>query len=121
MPTRRFLLAAVLALALAACAGEPAADTPTESGASATVAIDTFAYEPGTITVPVGTTVTWTNEDATRHTVTAGSEDAPDPERCGQAGGEQDDAVSTTFDEPGTVAYYCVLHPFMTGEVVVEG
>src|SRR5215217_3160484 len=72
-----------------------------------------FAFEPGTLTVPAGTTVTWTNTGNRPHTVTAddGSFDSGrlDP-------GEQ---FSQTFDQPGTFAYHCGFHPEMQGSIVV--
>src|SRR5918993_1080133 len=72
-----------------------------------------FTFEPGTLTVPAGATVTWTNAGSRPHTVTAddGSFDSGrlDP-------GEQ---FSQTFDQPGTFAYFCGFHPDMQGEIVV--
>jgi plastocyanin len=72
-----------------------------------------FAFEPGTLTVAAGATVTWTNEGSRPHTVTAddGSFDSGrlDP-------GEQ---FSQTFDQPGTFAYHCGFHPEMQGSIVV--
>ena len=120
--TTALLTASVLALGLAACdATAPAGDAPTPAApdASTSVEIDDFAYDPETTTVAAGTTVTWSNEDATRHTVTAGSEDAPEPDRFDEEVTEQGQTVEVTFDEPGTYAYYCVVHPFMTGTVEV--
>lgn len=120
--TRRSTLAvlAALALGLAACSGDDPA-TPATAGGEATVEIDDFAYAPGTVTVEVGTTVVWSNEDATRHTVTAGTEDAPAPDDFDLEVDEQGQTVRRTFDEPGTHAYFCELHPFMTGTVEVTG
>jgi plastocyanin len=77
-----------------------------------------IAFQPSELTVAVGTTVTWTNADVVRHTVTSG---AP-----GEADGTFDEplaaegSASITFDEPGTFAYHCDLHRNMTGEIVVE-
>src|SRR5215207_6548556 len=72
-----------------------------------------FAFEPATVTVPAGATVTWTNTGSRPHTVTAddGSFDSGrlDP-------GEQ---FSQTFDQPGTFTYHCGFHPEMQGEIVV--
>jgi plastocyanin len=72
-----------------------------------------FSFEPATLTVPLGATVTWTNAGNRRHTVTAddGSFDSGrlDP-------GEQ---FSQTFDQPGTFTYHCGFHPEMTGAIVV--
>lgn len=87
---------------------------------SATVQIATFAFAPETITVPSGTTVTWVNEDATRHTVTAGTEQQPGDLFDSEVQ-EMGDEVTVTFDQPGTYEYFCVLHPFMTGVIEVTG
>ncbi len=118
-----FLLAAA-AFALAACsgAGTTATDTgaaPAPSDGPQRVAIDDFAFSPETLSVPAGTTVTWSNEDATSHTVTAGSEDEPDPQAFDLEVDEQGQTVAFTFEDAGTYAYYCELHPFMTGTIEV--
>jgi plastocyanin len=77
------------------------------------VSVVDFAFEPGTVSVPVGATVTWTNTGSRPHTVTAddGSFDSGrlDP-------GEQ---FSQTFDQPGTFTYHCGFHPEMQGSIVV--
>src|SRR5918997_5012518 len=81
--------------------------------AAVAVQVVDFAFEPGTLTVPAGATVTWTNAGNRPHTVTAddGSFDSGrlDP-------GEQ---FSQTFDQPGTFAYHCGFHPEMLGSIVV--
>lgn len=77
-------------------------------------------FQPDTATVGVGGTVTWTNDDTAAHTVTSGTAtDGPD--------GTFDSSIimagktfSNTFDEAGTYDYFCVVHPWMTGKVVVE-
>jgi len=79
------------------------------------VSIASLAFGPAAITIPVGTTVTWTNnEDAIPHTSTSddGIWDSAtlDP-------GEQ---FSFTFDEPGTYTYFCRIHPSMQATIVVE-
>src|SRR5215212_5355794 len=77
------------------------------------ISVVDFAFEPGTLSVPAGATVTWTNTGSRPHTVTAddGSFDSGrlDP-------GEQ---FSQTFDQPGTFAYHCGFHPEMQGSIVV--
>jgi plastocyanin len=78
-----------------------------------------ISFDPGTITVEAGTTVTFTNEDIVRHTVTSGEPGEPDDE-FDENLPDQGDTVQITFDEPGTFVYYCDLHRNMTGEVVVE-
>jgi plastocyanin len=80
------------------------------------VAIKGFAFGPTTITVKVGTKVTWTNQDSVVHTVTADSlsSDAPD-----SATFEQGKSFSFTFTKAGTYNYHCATHPYMKGTVIV--
>jgi plastocyanin len=77
-----------------------------------------IAFEPAQLTVAVGTTVTWTNADVVRHTVTSGAPGEPDGTFDEPLAAEG--SASVTFDEPGTFVYHCDLHRNMTGEVVVE-
>lgn len=123
MTTHLKVLFASTAFALAACSGAAGTTEAPGSPAAATeqVAIDDFAFRPETVTVPAGTTITWSNEDATSHTVTAGDEDAPDPDTFDLTVDARGQVVEFTFDEAGSYAYYCVLHPFMTGVVEVTG
>ena len=85
-----------------AAAGDPA-DT-----------ISDFKFTPGTITVHVGDTVTWTNNGPTNHTATAndGSFNTGTLKK-GQS-------ASHTFTKTGTFAYICAIHPFMKGTIVVD-
>jgi len=91
--------------------------TPVPSAASGapgrTVTIVDFAFEPGEVRVPVGTTVAWQNAGTAPHTVTAreGSFDSGTI-----AAGA---SFSRTFAAPGTFAFACQFHPEMTGTVVV--
>ena len=81
------------------------------------VVIDNYAFAPATMTVPVGTTITWTNNDSDIHSVAA---DDGDPVMFKSAGLDTDDKYSFTFTKPGTYAYHCGLHPHMTGTIVVQ-
>lgn len=112
-------LALVTALALvAAGCGDDAPDAAAPA-ADAAVTVEGFAYDPDPVTVATGTTIDWTNEDSVAHTVTAGVPGEPDDafdERLDGDGG----TASITFDDPGTYTYFCVFHPQMTAEVVVE-
>lgn len=79
----------------------------------AAVAVQGFAFQPTTIDVPPGTEVTWTNNDPEAHTVTAENgefESGPI---------EPDGTFATTFERPGSVAYFCAIHPSMRGTVRV--
>lgn len=77
------------------------------------VAVQAFVYDSAELTVTVGTTVTWTNNDPVAHTVT-------DVNQAWDSGlFEQGYTYSKTFTEPGTYDYYCIPHPMMIGRVVV--
>lgn len=85
-----------------------------EAEQTSKVAIENFAYTPATITVKKGTTVTWTNQDETKHDVNA---DGGTFKSELLAKGE---SFSFTFDEVGTFKYHCTPHPNMLGTVIVE-
>lgn len=81
--------------------------------ATNTVAIQNFAFSPATVTIKIGTTVTWTNHDQDAHTVTAMSGLFHSPTlNTGQS-------YHYTFTTPGRFDYLCTIHPFMTATVVV--
>jgi plastocyanin len=80
------------------------------------VTIDNYMFSPGTLTVPVGTAVTWTNRDFEVRTVTA--DDTPPTFKS--AGLDTDDTFSFNFNKAGTFVYHCSLHPRMTGKIVVK-
>ena len=82
--------------------------------AAPAVTIKDDAFSPQTLAVGVGQTVTFTNDDDDAHTVTAtdGSFDSK--------GLDTNGAWRHTFIKPGTYAYFCELHPFMKGTIVVK-
>jgi plastocyanin len=84
--------------------------------ASAEVKIDNFSFTPATLTVAVGTTVTWTNRDDIPHTVVS----TDDPKAFKSKVLDTDEKFSFTFSKPGTYPYFCSVHPKMTGTVVVK-
>jgi plastocyanin len=91
-------------------------DTNNDEPDPVSVSIKDAAFTPASITVKVGTTVTWTNNDDMSHTVTADNlvGDAPStPELV------KGDTYSFTFKEVGTYKYHCKIHSSMTGTVVV--
>jgi len=103
---RRGIPLAVLALAFAA--GAFAAP------AKHTVTIEAVKYDPPTLTVRQGDTVTWINKDPYPHTVTA--KGAFDSKEIGA-----DRKWTYVARKPGRYDYICTLHPNMKGTLVVEG
>ncbi len=112
---------------------EPTDTTEPPAAAGATVSIPEGAFDPANaataftppeLTVAVGTTVVWTNDDAIAHTVTSGGSDGT----TGTPDGTFDsgflnagDTFSYTFDQAGEFDYFCIPHPWMIGKVIVEG
>ncbi len=112
--SRRLLLAAVALLAAtvfaAGCggAGESAAVATTEVKMA-----KSYRFDPQTIEIEAGETVTWTNEDNFTHTVEV---DGQEDQKVGRG-----DSVSIRFGEPGTYDYVCTLHRHdMDGTVIVR-
>ncbi|WP_050997403.1 MULTISPECIES: plastocyanin/azurin family copper-binding protein [Frankia] len=103
-----------MASASAGAAGGGGAAADGKPVSTARVAIQNFAFSPATVTVKVGTTVTWTNQDSEPHTVTAKSGPGPDSPTLDQGATYQ-----YTFTKAGQYAYLCTIHPFMVGTVVV--
>ena len=128
----RIALVALTASMFVACGGS-------SSGSGNTVTMDsTQRFAPDSVTVKVGDTVTWRNEDSQTHTVTAYDDGIPDGADYFASGGAPDeeaarddlqtslipvdDAYEFTFDEPGSYGYFCIPHEQqgMKGEIVVE-
>jgi plastocyanin len=78
------------------------------------VKIDNFSFGPGTLSVPVGTTVTWTNRDDIPHTVVS-TEGAFKSKVL-----DTDEKFAYTFSKAGPYPYFCSIHPKMTGKVIVQ-
>ncbi|HWQ11295.1 MAG TPA: cupredoxin family copper-binding protein [Roseiflexaceae bacterium] len=106
-------IAVVVAL-LALFALLPAAGAAPRAQETENVGIRDFKFDPATVTIAVGDTVVWTNNDQAPHTATA-VDKSFDTGRLdnGQQG-------SVTFDRAGTFQYVCTFHDTMTGTVVVE-
>jgi plastocyanin len=89
-------------------------NTPgTTPGANA-VFLQGMAFNPSTITVAAGTTITWTNKDAVTHNVTSN----PALFSSGSMGNGA--TYNFTFANKGTFNYSCTIHPSMTGTVIVN-
>ena len=107
---RAILAAAVVLAGLAGLAGLSA---PPAVAADAQVKIANFTFDPPTLTVKAGTTVTWINADDIPHLVS---------EKDGKfrsSALDTNDKFSQTFSSAGTVEYLCAIHPHMTGRIVV--
>jgi plastocyanin len=102
-----------VATAPRAASEQAVASTPAAPVATNSVNIQNFEFSPAAITVPVGTTVTWTDKDVEQHTVTARDKafnsDIINNERT----------YSYTFGTAGSFEYFCLIHPHMTGTVMV--
>ena len=89
------------------------AQAPAAGGAD--VRIASFAFDQPTLTIGAGQTVTWANTDSVPHTIT--SDDGKWDSGTIQPGA----TFRRTFDQPGTYAYHCSMHPYMKATVVVKG
>ena len=106
----KLILALILTLAVSALAFT----VRTPSINSNEVVIENFSFEPATLTVKVGTTVTWVNRDDEPHTATANDKSFNSKTL------DNGDRFSQEFKAPGTYNYYCALHPKMTGKIIVK-
>jgi plastocyanin len=113
-------LAFVLAISLTSLSfmGQEGVDQATGSEKnqpySNQVNIDNFSFTPPTLTVPVGTKVTWINHDDVPHIVTNTDKRFVSPVL------DTDEKFSYTFTTPGTYNYYCSIHPKMTAKIIVH-
>jgi plastocyanin len=87
---------------------------PAGLAAAGRIPIQQYAFLPNEVTVPAGTTVTWSNEDETVHTVTA-ADKSWDSGRLPIGG-----TFSQTFTEPGTYGFLCSIHSAMKGTITVQ-
>jgi plastocyanin len=106
-------LPVVMAMMLLAATSSVTANAEPSAGTAA-VKIDNFVFGPQTLTVPVGTTVVWTNSDDIPHT-SVSTEGVFKSKVL-----DTDEKFSYTFTKAGTYPYYCTIHPKMTGKVVVQ-
>jgi plastocyanin len=129
---------AMLVLLAAACGGGGGMTSPSrnnngggnplpQGSPQLAVAVQDFSFAPGSVTVAKGTTVTWSNNGPTAHTVTSdvgtwdsGQLASPTPGGGLYGGMSAGGAFQFTFTLPGTYLYHCANHPGMTGTVVVN-
>ena len=99
--------AAILLFGIGAYAGAAAPDT---------VTIANFAFSPTPLTVAPGTKVTWTNTDDEPHTVVS----ADGGKTFKSTALDTDDKFSFTFSKSGTYKYFCSIHSYMSGTIIVK-
>ena len=117
-----FAIASMVTIAPNAFADHSTATVSNAEGSSTPGCEETAdgCFIPSTVTIDIGGTVTWENDDTAAHTSTAGSaQDGPSgvfDSSLIMAGS----SFSHTFDEAGTFDYFCMVHPWMNGTVIVE-
>lgn len=114
--TSRALLCAIsfLNLSVFALAGGMK-ETDTTSSNQNRIEIKDFAFNPQTLTVKSGETVTWINRDEEPHTVVSVGKQFKKSTAL-----DTDQTFTITAAAPGTYTYFCSVHPKMTGTIVVE-
>jgi plastocyanin len=93
-------------------AQDAAPSAQTQGGAAVT--ISNFAFQPASLQIAAGSSVTWTNQDSTAHTVTSDSGAFDSGQLAPGA------SFTQMFMTPGTYTYHCQIHPFMTAIIVVS-
>ena len=82
--------------------------------------VDDACFIPSTVTINVGDTVSWTNSDVAAHTITSGSVTEGPTGIFDSSLVMAGVAYEHTFNEPGIVEYFCMVHPWMAGTVTVN-
>jgi len=113
----------LVAVILASCSGGGTSGTTTTTagtgttaggGTSVQIIMNNRSYDPKTVTIGLGGTVTWVNQEALRHDVVADNGEF----NSGLFG--EGETFSFTFSAAGTYPYHCSIHPGMTGTVIVQ-
>lgn len=116
---RRIILSsitvALIFFALNSYHAKPAAGGQDSSSKEIRVKIDNFSFSPSPLNIPVGSTVTWTNQDDVPHNVRSS-----EGQTLKSPVLDTDEKFSFTFAKAGTYPYFCAIHPKMTGKVVVQ-
>lgn len=112
---RRALALALVTGTMGLTPARSVAPSPAASARVQKIAISGFAFAPQVITVTPGTTVIWTNADEDSHTVTANDKSFH------STATDTNEHFEFTFTHAGEFAYFCSLHPHMTGKVIVKG
>jgi amicyanin len=86
-----------------------------QNAAASAVSIANFTFDPPSLTVRAGSTVTWTNKDDIPHGIAWTNNASKRSQAL-----DTNDSTSFTFTTPGTYQYFCYIHPHMTGTIVVQ-
>lgn len=86
-----------------------------ESPTPSSIEIKNFSFNPSSITIKAGTTVTWTNNDTVPHDIASDSDGSVFKSQILKTG----ENFQFTFDKTGTFPYHCGIHPSMQGTVIV--
>ncbi len=98
---------------------QPVISNVTISKGASTQSAGQKYFDPASLPVKVGTTVIWTNQDAAAHTVTSGDPTAGPSGTFDSGLIKPGNTFKYTFSDAGTVSYFCSVHPWMTGKVIV--
>ncbi|HZC38583.1 MAG TPA: cupredoxin family copper-binding protein [Sphingomicrobium sp.] len=115
MPRKIFAIAFMASTLAAGALATKAMSTAVAAAPSASVKIANFTFQAPVVAVKPGTTVTWVNADDIPHTVTANN--GAFKSKVLDSG----DRFTFTFAKAGEYAYFCSLHPRMTGKIIVKG
>jgi amicyanin len=111
---RFFSILSFLVLSAFELAGEMKGGNGT-AAAQSTIEIKDFQFNPPTLTVKSGQTITWINRDEEPHTVVSVEKKFKKSPPL-----DTDQTFTITVGTPGTYTYFCSVHPKMTGTIVVE-
>jgi plastocyanin len=108
------LMLGFLSLGASGC-GQTQSPNQNQGQSQLTVSISNFAFNPSTLTVKAGETVTWTNQDSATHTILSDSGNEISSSSLGQG-----QTYSHTFNQSGTYSYHCSIHPSMKATIIVQ-
>jgi predicted secreted protein with PEFG-CTERM motif len=117
-----FAIASMVAIAPGAFADHHMQTVTNAPGSSTPGCEDTAdgCFIPSPVTIPMGGTVTWENNDTAAHTATGGSATEGPSGVFDSSLIMAGSSFSHTFDAAGTFDYFCMVHPWMAGTVIVE-
>ena len=88
--------------------------SPSVSAGSQTVVIQGLSFQPASLTIQTGASVTWRNDDSVSHQIASDTNAFSSPVLSPGA------SYTHVFDQAGTYPYHCAIHPFMTGTITVQ-